>query len=314
MGEIDGVARSWGLPVGGTGALSSSIASAARAHGATIRTSAAVESILVEDGRAAGVVLEGTGDELRARRILSGVDPRRTLLGLVGEEHLSDEVVRNLERYRFRGSSAKVNLALDAPPEFIALPGPGEHLRGAIGIAPSLDYLERAYRDALAGRPSTRPFLDMVIPSMTDPSVAPPGKHTLSIFVQYAPYHLAEGMDWDELRDSFGDTVIDTLAEYAPELPDRIVGRQVVTPLDLEREFGLTEGNIFHGELSPEQLFTLRPLPGYARHRMPVRDLWLAGSGAHPGGGLMGAPGRNCALLLLDDLGTPRIADRKGGA
>jgi phytoene dehydrogenase-like protein len=180
------------------------------------------------------------------------------------------------------------------------MPGPGAHLRGAISISPSLDYMERAYDDAKYGRHSRRPYIDVVIPSLTDPSVAPPGKHVLSCFVQYAPYHLQEGT-WDQQRESFGDTVVDTLSEFAPNLKSLIRHRQVVTPLDLEREWGLSEGNIFQGELALEQLLFLRPVPGWAQYRTPIKNLFMCGSAAHPGGGIMGAPGRNAALEILGE-------------
>jgi len=297
MGEIDGVFRAWGLPRGGTGSISNAIASAAREAGAEIRTNAPVERILVRNGRVRGVVLEG-GEEIGADLVLSSLDPRRTFLQLVGERHLPAEFVAGVHRYRFRGSSGKVNLALDALPDFTCLPGPGPHLRGAISISPSVDYMERAYDEAKYGRFSRRPYIDIVIPSLTDPTVAPPGRHVMSCFVQYAPYHLAEGT-WDEQREAFGDAVVDTIAEYAPNLKDIILHRQVVTPLDLEREWGLSEGNIFQGELSLEQLYFLRPVPGWAQYRTPIDGLVMCGSATHPGGGIMGAPGRNAALMVL---------------
>jgi phytoene dehydrogenase-like protein len=301
MGEIDGAFRAWGLPRGGTGAVANAIASAAHEAGVESRTEAAVERVLIRNGRAAGVVL-ATGEEIEARVVSSCVDARQTLLELVGKNHLPGEFVQDLGRYRFRGSSGKVNLALDALPNFTCLPGPGPHLRGAISISPSVDYMERAYDDAKYGRYSRRPYIDVVIPSLTDPSMAPPGKHVMSCFVQYAPYELSEG-NWDEQREAFGDTVIDTLAEHAPNLRDIILHRQVVTPLDLERVFGLTEGNIFHGELTLEQLFFLRPVPGWADYRTPVPGLYLCGSSTHPGGGIMAAPGRNAAERVLRDVG-----------
>ena len=188
---------------------------------------------------------------------------------MVGAEHLPAEFVEDVRRYKFRGSSGKVNLALDALPDFTCLPGAGPHLRGAISISPSVDYMERAYDEAKYGRFSRRPYIDMVIPSLTDPSVAPPGKHVMSCFVQYAPYHLKEG-SWDDQREAFGDTVINTIAEYAPNIKDIILHRQVLTPLDIERDFGLSEGNIFQGELTLEQLFFLRPAPGWAQYRTPI--------------------------------------------
>lgn len=299
MGEIDGVMRSWGFAKGGTGGVSNAIASAARAHGADIRTEAPIERILVNDGVACGVVLQG-GEEIHARTIVSSLDPNRTFLRMLPAETLSPEFREGIRGYKLRGSSGKVNLAVDRLPSFTCLPGDGKHLHGDIAIAPSIDYLERAYDEAKYGRYSRRPYINMVIPSLVDPSVAPPGKHVISCFVQYAPYHLSEG-NWDEQREAFGDTVIDTLEEYMPGLRDSILFRQVLTPLDMEREFGLTEGNIFHGELSLDQLFFLRPHVDAAQYRAPIRNLYLCGSGTHPGGGVMGAPGRIAALEILKD-------------
>jgi phytoene dehydrogenase-like protein len=307
MGEIDGAFRSWGLCRGGTGALSNAIAGAARAAGAEIRTGAAVARILVAGNRARGVVLRN-GDELAANLVVSSVDPRLTFLKFLEEGTLPDEFVEDIHRYRFRGSSGKVNLALDGLPDFPA-PHPSArhaaasrhvHLRGAISISPGVDYMERAYDEAKYGRFSRKPYIDIVIPSLTDPSVAPPGKHVMSCFVQYAPYHLADG-SWDEQRESFGDAVVNTLTQYAPRLKSLILHRQVLTPLDLEREWGLSEGNIFQGELTLEQLFFLRPVPGWAQYRTPVRALYMCGAATHPGGGIMGAPGRNAAQRILHD-------------
>jgi phytoene dehydrogenase-like protein len=297
MGEIDGAFRSWGLVRGGTGAISNAVANAARKAGAEIRTETSIAKIIVQNGQAKGVVFEN-GDEIRANIVSSSVDPRLTFLKMVGREHLSSDFVEDVKRYKFRGSSGKVNLALDALPNFTCFPGEGPHLRGAISISPSVEYMERAYDEAKYGRYSRKPYIDIVIPSLTDPSVAPPGKHVMSCFVQYAPYHLKEGT-WDEKRDEFGDTVIGTLAEYAPNLRDIILHRQVLTPLDIERKFGLSEGNIFQGELSLEQLFFLRPVPGWAQYRTPIRNLYMCGSATHPGGGIMGAPGRNAAEKIL---------------
>jgi phytoene dehydrogenase-like protein len=303
MGEIDGAFRAWGIPRGGTGGVAAAIASAARAAGAEIRTSAPVAQVRVRDGRAIGVVLE-SGEEIEAGSVLATTDARRTFLGLLPAGTLERAFEAEVRRFRYRGSSGKVNLALDGLPSFTSLPGPGEHLRGAISFSPSLDYMEQAYDDAKSGRFSRRPYVDVVIPTLVDPTMAPPGKHVMSCFVQYAPYHLAEGT-WDEQREAFGDTVVDVIAERAPNIRDLILHRQVVTPLDMERDIGLTEGNIFQGELSLEQLFFNRPVPGWSRFRTPVRGLWLAGSSAHPGGGIMGAPGRLAALAVL--------AERHGG-
>jgi phytoene dehydrogenase-like protein len=300
MGEIDGAFRSWGFARGGTGAISNAIADAAREAGVEIRTETAVSKIIVKDGAVAGVVL-ANGDYITADVVSSSVDPNLTFLQMVGTEHLPDEFVEDVRRYKYRGSSGKVNLALDALPNFTAIPGDGPHLRGAISISPSVDYMERAYDEAKYGRYSRRPYIDMVIPSLTDPSVAPPGKHVMSCFVQYAPYNLKEGGTWDDHREAFGDTVIDTIAEHAPNIKDIILHRQVLTPLDIERTFGLTEGNIFQGELTLEQLFFLRPAPGWAQYVTPVKSLYMCGSATHPGGGIMGAPGKNAALRILKD-------------
>jgi len=297
MGQIDGTFRAWGVAKGGTGAISHAIAEAAREAGAEIRPATPVAGIRVKHGRAVGVTL-ASGDELDADIVLSSVDPRLTFLQFVGARELPSEFVDEVRRYRFRGASGKVNLALDALPDFTCLPGPGAHLRGAISISPSVDYMERAYDQAKYGEFSRRPYMDMVIPTLTDPSIAPRGKHILSCFVQYAPYALARAT-WDEQRDAFGDTVVETLADYAPNIRRIILHRQVLTPVDLEREFGLTEGNIFHGELTLDQLFFLRPVPGWARYSTPIRNLWMCGSSTHPGGGIMGAPGRNAARRIL---------------
>jgi len=302
MGEIDGAFRSWGLCRGGTGSISEAIGAAARLAGAEIRTSAPVERIQVRNGRATGVVLDD-GDEIRARTIVSSLDPRLTFLRLLDPKELPDEFVADVRRYRFRGSSGKVNLALDGLPDFTPPADAAHghaHLRGAISISPSVDYMERAYDEAKYGRYSRQPYVDIVIPSLTDPSVAPPGRHVMSCFMQYAPYHLADGDgSWDVQREAFGDAVVDAIARFAPGVRDRILHRQVLTPLDLEREWGLSEGNIFHGELSLEQLFFLRPVPGWARYTTPIRGLYMCGSATHPGGGIMGAPGRNAARAIL---------------
>jgi phytoene dehydrogenase-like protein len=302
MGEIDGAFRSWGFARGGTGAISNAIAEAALEAGVEIRKSAPIAQIIIKNGKAKGVVLPN-GDEIYADVISSSVDPRLTFVKMIEKGHLSDEFLEEVNRYKFRGSSGKVNLALDGLPNFKCLPGEGAHLRGAMSISPSVEYMERAYDDAKYGNFSRRPYIDMVIPSLTDPSVAPPGKHVMSCFVQYAPYKLRAGLNWDDQKEAFGDTVINTIAEYAPNIKDIILHRQVVTPLDLERDFGLSEGNIFQGELSLEQLFFLRPVPGYARFRTPIKDLYLCGSATHPGGGIMGAPGRLAALEILKDKG-----------
>jgi len=299
MGEIDGAFRSWGFARGGTGAISNAIAGAARELGVEIRTEAPVAKILMNNGQAKGVVLDN-GDEIRCDVVSSSLDPRLTFIKMVGKEHLPADFVEDVNRYKFRGSSGKVNLALSGLPNFTCLPGEGRHLRGAVSISPAVEYMERAYDDAKYGRYSRRPYVDIVIPTLTDPSVAPPGRHIMSCFVQYAPYHLKEGT-WDQKREEFGDTVVDTISEYAPNLRSLILHRQVLTPLDIETKFGLSEGNIFQGELTLEQLFFLRPAPGWAQYRTPVRSLYMCGSATHPGGGIMGAPGLNAAHMILRD-------------
>jgi phytoene dehydrogenase-like protein len=299
MGEIDGAFRSWGFSRGGTGAISNAIGAAAREAGVEIRMQAPVDRILVKNGRTTGVVLK-SGEEISATVVSSSVDPHLTFEKFMQPSDLPADFLEGVRRYKYRGSSGKVNIALDGLLDFKSMPGPGAHLRGAMSISPGVEYMERAYDDAKYGNFSRRPYIDMVIPSLTDPSVAPPGKHVLSCFVQYAPYKLAHGT-WDDQREAFGDTVVDTIAEHAPNIKKLIVGRQVLTPLDLEREFGLTQGNIFQGELSLEQLFFLRPVPGWAYYRTPIDGLYMCGSATHPGGGIMGAPGRIASQVILKE-------------
>ena len=308
MGEIDGVLRAWGIPRGGTGAVSESIADAARSLGVEIRTEAPVEQLLTRGEEVTGVVTS-SGEELTGRVTLSSLDPRQTFVRLVPPGQLDSSFLEEVERYRYRGSSGKVNLALEGLPEFTCLPGDGDHLRGAISFSPGIDYMELAYDDAKAGRFSRRPYIDMVIPTLVDPSMAPPGKHVMSCFVQYAPYQLADGDEWDDARrDAFGEAVVDTIAERAPNIRELILHRQVLTPRDIEERFGLSEGNIFQGELSLEQLFFNRPVPGWARYRTPLRNLWMCGSATHPGGGIMGASGRLAALQVVRSLRAGKAA------
>ncbi len=299
MGEIDGVFRAWGFAKGGTGAVSEAIAGAARRLGAEIRTQASVQQVIVENERAVGVALED-GEEIHAGVVVSGVDPKLTFLKLVEPRHLPSEFIDSIRRFKIRGSSGKVNLALGELPNFTCMPGPGPHLRGAISISPSIEYMERAYDDAKYGNFSQHPYMDMIIPSMIDPGMAPPGRHVMSIFVQYAPFALNGGWS-DEKREAFGDAVVDTLAQFAPNIKDAIIHRQVVTPWDMQEEYGLTEGNIFHGELSLFQLFFMRPVARWADYRTPLKSLYQCGSGTHPGGGIAGASGRLAALEILKD-------------
>ncbi len=300
MGEIDGAFRAWGFAKGGTGSISEAIASAARAHGVEIRTGAKVAKVKIASGRATGVVLDQSGEEIAAKAVVSGLDPANTFLKLVEEKELPSELVQTMRRFKYRGSSGKVNVALSELPRFSCLPDDARVHRGAVSISPSVDYLERAYDDAKYGHFSKKPYMDVIFPSVLDPGMAPPGKHVMSCFVQYCPYK-REGGWTDEAREAFGDTVIDTLAAYAPNLKSAILHRQVLTPKDIEETVGLTEGNIFQGELALHQLFFLRPFPEWAKYRTPIKGYYQCGAGTHPGGGIMGASGRLAALEILKD-------------
>ncbi len=299
MGEIDGAFRAWGFCKGGNGTVSNAIAAAARLYGATLRVEAPVKQVLVKNGRARGVVLE-SGEEILASVVVSGLDARRTYLEFVDHKELPEELLEQIRRFKFRGSSGKVNLALNELPSFTCLPGVGAHHRGVISISPSVDYLERAFDDAKAGEFSKRPYLDIIFPSVIDPNMAPPGKHVASIFVQYCPYHIDGGWN-DAKREAFGDAVIDTLSQYAPNLKSAILHRQVLTAADIERTIGLSEGNIFQGELALQQLFFQRPATGWSSYRTPIHGYYHCGSSTHPGGGVMGAAGRLAALRILAD-------------
>ena len=297
MGDIDGSFRAWGFQRGGTGELSMAIARSAEYFGADILTSASVDKVLTKYGKACGVVLEN-GDEYESNIVISALDPKLTFLKLVDENDLPSDFVRDIKNFRIRGSSGKVNLALDGLPNFTALPGDGPHLRGAISISASYDYLEKGYDDAKYGNFSKEPYMDIILPSVLDPDMAPPGKHVMSCFVQYAPYNINGG--WDDMkREAFGDAVINTLAKYAPNIKDIILHRQVLTPQDLETTFGLSEGNIFHGELTLQQLFSLRPAVKWADYTTPIRNYYQCGSGTHPGGGVTGSPGEMAAKQIL---------------
>ncbi len=298
MGGVGGHRGLWGFVRGGMGAVSEALASAARAHGAEIRTNAEVERILVRDGAVRGAVVSG-GEEIEARTVASNLDPKRTFLGLLDRRDLDPAFLSAIRHFRIEGTSLKINLALSSLPDFTALPGaPGPQHRATMHICPSIEYVERAWDDAKYGRPSERPLIEMTIPTMYDPSLAPAGKHIMGIFLQYAPYTLRE-QTWDDLREPYGRHVLDLVAEYAPNIRSIVEHMQILTPLDLERRFGITGGNIFHGEMSLDQMFVMRPVPGWARYRTPIRGLYLCGSGAHPGGGVMGAPGYNAARTIL---------------
>ncbi len=302
MGGIDGTVGAWGFARGGMGAVSRSLADSLRASGGQIRTDAPVERILVRQGRATGVVLNG-GEELQAKLVISNMDVKRTFLESMDARDLPDDFVQQVRRFKIRGSSGKLNIALDGLPSFPALPAGSPSLRGDLHVTDSIEMMERAYDDWKEGRWSRAPYIDMLIPSQIDPTMAPDGKHYMSVFVQYCPYRLAEG-DWTaERREAFGRTVIDTIAAQSPDFKSLILHAEVRTPWDIEREVGLTEGNIFQGELTFDQLLFNRPVPGYAQYRAPVRGMYLCGSSTHPGGGVMGAPGANAARTILQDLG-----------
>ncbi len=297
MGDIDGAFRAWGFQRGGTGEVSMAIARSAQHFGAEILTEAPVQKVLVKNGRAKGVVMEN-GDEYNSNIVISGLDPKVTFLNLLDENDLPSDFVKDINNFRIRGSSGKVNLALDGLPDFSALPGSGHHLRGAISISPNYDHLEKAYDDAKYGNFSESPYMDIILPSVLDPDMAPSGKHVMSCFVQYAPYNIKGGWN-DDKREAFGDAVINTIAKYAPNIKDIILHRQVLTPADLESTFGLTEGNIFHGELTLQQLFALRPAVKWADYSTPIKNYFQCGSGTHPGGGITGSPGEMAAKKIL---------------
>jgi len=285
---------------GGMGAITQAMASAAKQAGAEIRTGAEVIEVTVGNGVASGVVLSN-GEEINAKAIVSNADPKRTLLKLVDPVHLSPDFVLKLQHYRMPGTVAKVNLALSGLPRFTALNGDGGALSGRIHIGPEIDYLERAFDESKYGDFSRHPYLEVTIPSVTDPSLAPPGQHVMSIYMQYAPFKL-KNSDWEKQRVPLGDTVVKTLAQYAPNLPELILTHQIITPQDLEDTYGLTGGHIFHGELALDQFFTMRPLLDWARYQTPIKNLYLCGSGTHPGAGLTGGSGANAAREILKHL------------
>jgi phytoene dehydrogenase-like protein len=288
--------------LGGMGAVTQAMASSAQKAGAEIRTDAEVIEVRVKDGSATSVVLS-TGEEISAQAIVSNADPKRTLLRLVDPIHLSPDFVMKLQHYRMPGTVAKVNLALAGLPKFTALNGGADagSLSGRIHIGPEIDYLERAFDESKYGNFSRQPYLEITFPSLTDPSLAPDGKHVMSIYMQYAPYKL-KGGDWENQRVALGDAVVKTLTQYAPNLPELILRHQIITPQDLEDTYGLTGGHIFHGELALDQFFTMRPLLDWARYRTPIGNLYLCGSGTHPGAGLTGGSGANAAREILKDL------------
>jgi phytoene dehydrogenase-like protein len=301
VGEVDGHAGAWGWVHGGMGAVGTALASSARARGAEIRTGAAVRSVVVRDGRARGIELED-GTVLHARRVVSNAHPITTYLDLVGQAQLPDEVVHDVRRYRTRSGSVKVNLALGELPRPAGWDGliPGNPHTGILAVSPSIEYLERAWDDAKYGRASEEPYLEAVFPTVFEPDLAPEGKHLALCFTQFGPYELADG-SWQEERDAYGGRIIGIIDRHAPGFASSVEHVEVLAPPDIEARFGLLGGNIFQGEMTPDQMFSMRPIRGYADHRTPVRGLYLCGSGTHPGGGVMAVPGRNCASVVLRD-------------
>ncbi len=297
----NGLFRSAGVVKGGMGALSDAIAKAARGFGAEIRTEAPVANIIVEEGRATGVKLE-SGEELKAGVIVSNADPRTTFTQLLDPRYLGTGFMKHVANIKYRGSGLRIHLALSALPQFTAISeSDSAQLLGApIQIAPSLDYIERAYDCSKYGRFAENPYLDILLPSLSDPGLAPDGQHLMSITAKYGPYELREG-NWDTQKDAFADVVVNTLAEYAPNIPDIIQKRHVLSMPDLESIYGLPEGNPNHGEMTLDQFFHMRPIPGYAQYRTPVDGMYLCGAGCHPGGGVSGLPGHNAAREILKD-------------
>jgi phytoene dehydrogenase-like protein len=300
MGGVNGHRGLWGFVRGGMGAVSNAIADSARSKGAVIRTNSPVERIIVRQGRAQGVVLK-SGDEIAGKVVASNLDPKKTFLDLLNPADLDPEFLHGIRQFRSEGTSLKMNLALRGLPQFTAFPEtPGPQHRATMHICPSVEYIEHAWDDAKYGRPSRSPLIEMTIPTMYDPSLAPEGHHIMGIFLQYAPYTLANST-WDQEREPYAERILAVIEEYCPNIRQIVVERQTLTPLDLERRFSITGGNIFHGEMSLDQMFVLRPMAGWARYRTPIKGLYLCGSGAHPGGGVMGAPGHNAAREMLRD-------------
>ena len=304
MGDVDGSIGAWGLARGGMGAISDAIAGALQEHGGEIRTNAGVQQVLVENRKAVGVVLEN-GDEIRARIVVSNLDAKRTFTQIMDKNDLPPGIYEQAKNFKIRGSSGKVNIALSGLPKFTGVPDNRYINRGGQTFTGSLETMERAYDCWKHGRWSDDPFIESVIPSAWDPTVAPPGKHWMSNFVQYCPPQLADGPWTPEKREQFGQTVVDKIERYSPGFKDLIVHMEVRTPQDIENEIGLTEGNIFQGELTIDQLLFNRPFPGYAQYRMPVTNLYMCGSSTHPGGGVSAACGANAAREILMDLKRP---------
>jgi phytoene dehydrogenase-like protein len=303
IGEHDGIFGSWAFHKGGNGGFTQVLARAASSFGAEILLESGVERVITRNGRATGVALEN-GDEIEAGIVVSALDPRWTFLRLVDPRELPLDLVENIERFRFQGTSAKVNFALDGLPRFPSLGDRDDQYRGFTNIAPSIEYLERAFDQAKYGWYSSRPYIDGAIQSTIDPDMAPPGKHVMSCFIQYAPYHLSRS-DWDREREPLADTVQAVLEDHFPGFSDLVLHREVVTPLDIERVVGLSEGNIFAGEFLAPQMFFFRPAPGWNQYRTPIDGYYQCGSGTHPGGCVIGAPGKLAATVILRDREAP---------
>ncbi|MDH3748253.1 MAG: NAD(P)/FAD-dependent oxidoreductase [Gammaproteobacteria bacterium] len=312
MGDVDGNVGSWGFARGGMGAVAASIAGAYQAAGGELRTDAGVDRIIVKSGKAAGVALEN-GEEINGRVVVSAMDVKRTFLNCMDESDLPEAFYKRVKNFKIRGSSGKLNIALDGLPSFPALPEGSSLMYSDMHFIDSMERMERAYDDWKAGTWSKDPYVDMVIPTQNDPTMAPPGKHFMSCFVQYCPYQV-EGRRWtNEERDAFAKSVIEQIANYSPDFKDLIVHMEVRTPEDIEDQIGITEGNIFHGELTMDQLLFNRPIPGYAQYRGPVDGLYMCGSSTHPGGGVMAAPGANAAREILVDLKRPNTVPENFG-
>jgi phytoene dehydrogenase-like protein len=302
FGEVNGKKGAWGHAIGGMGAITQAMAACCHARGVDVRRNAAVAEVLVAKGRAAGVVTQA-GETIRARVVVSNLNPKLLFERLVDSSHLPADFRERMGRYQNGSGTFRMNVALSAAPRFACLPAPGDHLSAGIIIAPSLAYMERAYHDARAHGWSRQPVVELVMPSTLDDSLAPPGQHVASIFCQHVAPDLPNGASWDEHRDEVADLMIKTVDEYAPGFARSVIARQIHSPLDLERKFGLIGGDIFHGRLSLDQMFSARPVMGHGDYRAPVPGLYLCGAGAHPGGGVTGAPGHNAAREILRDLG-----------
>ncbi len=301
LGEVNGKKGVWGHAIGGMGAITQAMAKAAAAHGAHIDVNAPVREIIVEGGRAAGVLLED-GAAIRARVVIANVNPQYLFLTLLPREAVPAAMLKRMTNWKAGSGTFRMNLALSKLPDFAALPGTGDHLTAGIILAPSLAYMDRAYRDCVAHGWSRQPIVEMLIPSVLDDSLAPSGAHVASLFCQHVTPRFADGSSWDQHRETVADLMIDTVETYAPGFRDSIIARQSLSPLDLERTFGLPNGDIFHGALTLDQLFSARPMLGHADYRMPVPGLYLCGAGSHPGGGVTGAPGHNAAQAVIADL------------